>query len=341
VEGELDTLSSWQAGVKEVVAIKGSAFTGEQLDLLGRYSKNVVLALDADAAGEESTKRSIRLADDKGLEVRVVRLEGGKDPDEVAQKNPARWRQQVKEAVSVYDFYLESGLRQYDARSGEGKRKISQELAPILAGMSNAVQQAHYISVLAEKLRVSEESVATEVSKAAKREQLGRKVGVKAERQEREVGREEILAEYLLSLLLHSGDRIKTWLKEVEIETVDLLAVRKVVKELAKGKKRGLVKDGEVAIKKIVERLPAELVEVVQQAWLKDLSGLTEKQLRGEFERVVKELKQIRVRGRLVEVSGKIKALEAKGKLKPTEKRRLGSLRQKFVVWSQELGGLL
>src|SRR3989344_4310689 len=119
VEGELDALSSWQAKVKNVVAIKGSAVTEEQLKLIFRYTRNVVLALDADQAGEEAVKRAITTADRMGVNVRVALIRGGKDPDEIAQKSAHKWHALVGKAVSVYDFYLQSALKRFDATSGE------------------------------------------------------------------------------------------------------------------------------------------------------------------------------------------------------------------------------
>ena len=83
VEGELDALSSYQAGVKNVVAIKGSALSDQQMRLLSRTAKRVVLALDANA-GVEATIRAIEVAKPFELSLRVLPIEGGKDPDEIA-----------------------------------------------------------------------------------------------------------------------------------------------------------------------------------------------------------------------------------------------------------------
>ena len=159
VEGELDAISSYQAGVKNVVAIKGSALTEEQVDLLKRYTDNLKLALDADSAGDQAARRGIELAEKAGLSVRVINLKFGKDPDECAQKSSRFWKDSVKTAVPIYDFYIDSSIKRNGVETPEGKRKIIGELAPILAGVSNQVIKSHYVKKLATVLGVDEEDV--------------------------------------------------------------------------------------------------------------------------------------------------------------------------------------
>jgi DNA primase len=74
VEGELDVIPSWQAGVKNVAAIKGSAFTSEQAQLMTRFTKNVVMSLDSDSAGQEAIKRAVNIAENMDLSIRVVQI---------------------------------------------------------------------------------------------------------------------------------------------------------------------------------------------------------------------------------------------------------------------------
>ncbi|MGB9706493.1 MAG: DNA primase, partial [Microgenomates group bacterium] len=165
VEGELDAISSWQAGVKNVVAIKGSALTPRQVQLLSRFTKNIVFALDSDIAGDAAARRGIEIADEAGMAIRVVEIKGGKDPDEVAQKNPDLWQRLVKQAVPVYDYFLDSAFSRFGGKTAEEKRKIGQELIPVLAKISNKIVQAHYIQELARRLGVDEEAIGAEIAK--------------------------------------------------------------------------------------------------------------------------------------------------------------------------------
>ncbi len=159
VEGEFDVISSAQAHVNNVVAIKGSALTADHLRLLGRVVEQVIFSLDVDDAGIKATKRAIELSADLPLEIRVVRVPSGKDPDEMARLDPAGWRDAVKASVSVYEFLLQAALQQYDATSPEGKRKIVTEMAPVLTSISHAVEQEVYVRKLAAALGTKEETL--------------------------------------------------------------------------------------------------------------------------------------------------------------------------------------
>ena len=165
VEGEFDLISSYQVGVANVVAIKGSALTGEQTDLLKRFCDHLALSLDMDKAGDAAAHRGIELAEAKGLNVRVIRLSFGKDPDECARHSARDWKDAVKAAVPIYDFYIDSAKQRFGIDTPEGKRQISDELAPLLSRISNQVIKAHYIKKLAQVLGVSEDAVLAEADK--------------------------------------------------------------------------------------------------------------------------------------------------------------------------------
>ncbi|MBI2007350.1 MAG: DNA primase [Candidatus Blackburnbacteria bacterium] len=165
VEGEFDVISSWQVGVKNIVAIKGSALTQDQARLLSRFCQTLHFALDSDLAGDEAARRGVEIAQKEGLEVKVVKLGKFKDPDEAAQKDPSAWQKAVEAAVGVYDFWLESVFRRFDAMSAEGKGRISKSLAPVLAKIEDEIVRAHYIKQTAQRLGVPEEAVFSQVAK--------------------------------------------------------------------------------------------------------------------------------------------------------------------------------
>src|SRR3989344_4778352 len=108
VEGELDLISAFQAGIKNVVAIKGSALTEEQVKLLSRFAKEATLALDSDFAGSEAARRGIAQAQKEGLAMTVARLGEYKDPDEAARANPAFLKSAIEAADGVWDFIIET-----------------------------------------------------------------------------------------------------------------------------------------------------------------------------------------------------------------------------------------
>lgn len=176
VEGEFDVISSAQAHINYVVAIKGSALTTEHLKLLGRSVEKVLLSLDADSAGIEATRRAIILAKDTNLELRVVNLRAAdgqkQDPDDVARHQPAAWREAVKSSISVYEFLLQAALHQFDAKTPEGKRQIMTELGPVLNSISLVVEQDVYIKKLAQALQVREELIRTDLASLSRKAAL-------------------------------------------------------------------------------------------------------------------------------------------------------------------------
>lgn len=327
VEGEVDVISSWKAGVKNVVAIKGSAFTEEQIRLLLRYCRQARLALDADAAGQEATKRSIALADRLGLSVRVVKIAGGKDPDEIANKQASLWREMVKQAVGVYDFYVESALLRFDVKTGEGKRGLSMELAPILAAMGNQVEQAHYVKVVAEALGVSEEAVMGEMRKSGLPvDQYTSKSGDQKD-QEKTKTRGEMLEEYWLGIVLRANDEVRREAVErVKDKVWEASGVGRVVGEL----KADVNKSKKWEVTEFADSLGAELRGIVARVWLTETEEDEDRE--EELKRVESGLEKLAYQDQLKTISGQIRQIEAGGKqMDKAVKGKLNQLRQEFV----------
>ena len=158
-EGEMDMLSSYQAGVKETVAIKGTALTEFQINLIKRYAEQIVLALDMDLAGDAAARKGVQLASRAGLDVRVVRLPPGKDPDDVARQDPKLWQQLVSQSVEVYQFWLDSAVDRWGLDSGYAKAKIVADMAQLLSGVDNQVLVSHWVGQTAGRLGIEAEAV--------------------------------------------------------------------------------------------------------------------------------------------------------------------------------------
>ena len=105
----------------------------------------LVLALDADNAGVEATIRAIEVAKPFELSLRVLPIEGGKDPDEIARESPKAWRELTKHTVSAFEYLIHAAFVGQDQTTGEGKKLIAQKIVPILASIGNAVEQAFFL----------------------------------------------------------------------------------------------------------------------------------------------------------------------------------------------------
>lgn len=165
VEGEFDVLSSYQAGVENVVASKGTALTDKQAAMLSRLAENVVLCFDTDIAGDSASRRGIELLDMAGVTVRVADLGSAKDPDEFAQKDPKGFKAAISKASNIYDYLIDSAVERFDAATADGQKKIGREILPVLSKISDDLVRAHYIEKLAKVLGLDVGLVAQAVEK--------------------------------------------------------------------------------------------------------------------------------------------------------------------------------
>lgn len=170
VEGQMDVISSHQAGMKNVIATSGTAMTEEQIRLLKRYSKNINIAFDADAAGQAAAKRGIDIALKEGMNVKVIRLpEGaGKDPDEAIKKNKEVWFDSVKNARDIMEWYFERALKNKNLQNPKDKQQTANELLPEIALLPYAVEQDHWLRELANHLHVEVEILREDIKKGQK-----------------------------------------------------------------------------------------------------------------------------------------------------------------------------
>lgn len=149
-EGEFDMISPFQAGIQNIVAIKGTAFTKEQLQLLRRYAGTLILALDSDFAGSAAARRSIELADELEFDIQVLTLgDKYKDPDEAIKADPDFFKKRLQSTVSVWDFVISSALKTYDPDTVKGKKDILALALPFLSHIRNSVIRSDYLRRLA------------------------------------------------------------------------------------------------------------------------------------------------------------------------------------------------
>ena len=198
VEGYMDAIAAHQFGYPNVVAAMGTAVTEQQIGLVKRLSRNIVLALDADAAGQGATVRSLEMlpgALDQELtpigaerdasrpraetmivwqrrfksQISIVRLPEGKDPDELIRRDPASWPAVVASAQPFLDFYIDAALSAVDLADAPAKSAAVRRLMPLLEAAGDQVVQAHYAGIIARKLQLPESSVLRELRRSAVR----------------------------------------------------------------------------------------------------------------------------------------------------------------------------
>ncbi|MBU1130069.1 DNA primase, partial [Patescibacteria group bacterium] len=169
VEGEFDMISPFQAGIKNIIALKGTAFTPDQLRLLKRYTENLILSFDSDFAGTLAAKKSIELADSMGFNIKILDLGNKyKDPDEAILADLGFFKKQVKRSLSIWDFLIHSAVSNFGINTDKGKKQVLNFTLPFLAKIDNSVIKSDYLRKLATELGVDKDAVIQEADKLNK-----------------------------------------------------------------------------------------------------------------------------------------------------------------------------
>ena len=169
VEGNMDAIALHQRDIRNVVASMGTALTEKQARLILRYTKNVKIAYDSDAAGEEATIRGLDILNKLGADVRVVKYEGAKDPDEYIIKfGKESFLKQLKNSISLFEFKLENVSKKYNLENISDKVKFMGEVLELLLKIRNSAERDIYIKEISKKYGISVESIYLEIEKKEK-----------------------------------------------------------------------------------------------------------------------------------------------------------------------------
>jgi len=154
VEGYMDTITAHQNGFKNVVAAMGTSVTERQVTILKRLTRNLVLALDADAAGAEAMLRCVEYENILDTEIRILLLPRGKDPDDFIREDPASWPALVDSAVPAIDYAFDRSLAGLDLSKAADKSRASKELLPVISRIGDPIRRDHYLSKLANSTEI-------------------------------------------------------------------------------------------------------------------------------------------------------------------------------------------
>ncbi len=175
-EGYMDTITMYQYGFDCAVASLGTALTQEQAGMLAKYTKQLVLSYDGDQAGQDAAKRAIGILEKTGLTVRVLRMEGAKDPDEYLHKFGAdRFKRLLGASENQAAYQLETLRRSHDLTTDDGRVEYLQAASEFLATISSSVEREVYSARVAETAGVSADAVKLEVQRAVRRSAAAKK----------------------------------------------------------------------------------------------------------------------------------------------------------------------
>lgn len=168
VEGNLDVVSSHQAGVRQVVATAGTALTEHHLKALSRLTPHVRLCFDGDKAGIAATERAIPIAESVGVELSIISLPGdAKDPDELIQQDPKLWQAAIDTPQPVVEWIISQYQKRFDITTAAGKRQLSTEALKVIRALKDPVEQEHYVQRLSEVTGASMKALENKLSTQA------------------------------------------------------------------------------------------------------------------------------------------------------------------------------
>ena len=193
-EGYMDVIALHEAGFENAVATLGTAITSEQARIFAKYTKKVVICYDSDNAGQNATQKAIRLLGEVGVEVRILKLSGAKDPDEYIKKYGAEsFSRLLGESKTGFDYNVDKIISSHDITLVEEKVKAASEVCALIARVYSKVEREIYVHRAAELLELNAESLSSDVERIRRR----------LEKEEKSAQSKEALLS-----IKHIGDRV-------------------------------------------------------------------------------------------------------------------------------------
>lgn len=314
MEGEFDVMSSFQEGVRNVVAVKGTALTESQVNLLSRFTSKISLCFDKDSAGQEAVKRSIPILEKKGIAITLVDIPAGKDPDELVHQNSTELKKAVKNEIGIYDFLFSQSFSHFDKTTANGKKNISDELLPFFSAIENEIIKEHYLKKLSQGLDISYESIIKQIEKLQKRSDKSLD-SVKRDKK----SRRELLEQYLVSILVQNketGELVKKTAKALANFKFQTPSYQRIFSLLVDYINHNSMFNSS----SFAKTLQKELIEAFDICFLLPLpKNLDQEKIIEEIDRVVNDLVSLDIHARIKGLTDKIKEKENRQELEDIE----------------------
>ena len=330
VEGNMDALMSYQAGVKNVVATSGTALTPGHLRIIQRYTPNLGLCFDTDQAGAMATRRGIGLALANGLNVKVVEISDKecKDPADYVKKYGAGWSDIVSKAKPVMEFYFDKAKAGFDPNSAESKKTVISILAPFVKRLSSQVERAHWVAQLAFFLRAKEDAIEADIAMAKddlpSEEFVVQTAVAPALAPEKE---DDLLSQALLSIIMKNPVLFKEELKNIRSDLLDTYTANAIARLMAgdSGNIAGMMKE----FREKEQSYKLEFAYLRSQELWKDFE---DDDLKFEFENLISKINKRAISAQLNTLVYDIKEAETK-----KDKDKITELVARFGQLTKEL----
>lgn len=308
VEGQMDVISAHGAGTANVVAASGTALTEEQVTQLARFTKNFVMALDADDAGRKALMRTIELVGERDIELKVAELGDTKDPDDLIKQDPKLWQDAVTNAVPVIDFLINHSLS--GRKHPLDRLAIAEVLNTVLPVLRfrGPIDRDYYVEQLATTLGVEKSTVRQRLEEVTNDKTARAKAAEKTSEPTPTAGVSlpELVTQRMLGLVMLSPKLAP------KLEAVDVRLLPEAYRAIAIGLQH-LQKSGDNSYNKVTES-PAErsLLDVCSMA-AAEYESLAESEWAAEFDRLLARLKSLWIRQHQPKLLAAIKRAEESG----------------------------
>ncbi|MCJ7790429.1 MAG: DNA primase, partial [Candidatus Atribacteria bacterium] len=323
VEGYTDVLITQQYGFNNVVASLGTALTIKQIDLIKRFTDTVLIAYDADSAGNMATLRSLDLLVKSGLEVKVIDLPPSFDPaDFLIKAGGKSFQTLIEESLSLIDYKLKLLYSKYGLKTIKGKVKIIKEILPTLSVIGNEIELRAQIKKLSEELKLSEEAILIELKKYQRGSKDSSYSFVRLDSEPGNVKAEKIL----IGCMLEDEEIAQNVLKKLKVEDFSVLLHRQILEAMIEI----LKDDKKLDSQKVMDYLDNnEATKLISKISMEEIITLDEKIISGYMD-TINNFKLVQERKNLEE---KAKMLDEK--IKKSEKIEENDLKELRKIGQQ------
>lgn len=298
VEGEFDMLSCFKIGLTHAVAVKGSSVTYEQLLLLKRYTQKIILCLDADFSGQETTKKAIISAEQLGFEIGVVTFDPYKDPDEAINHDITQFKKNIENTLPLYDFIIHTTKLRHPGSDANSRKTIGDEVVPFLLTIENPIVKSYYIKKVAQLLEVESRSIEILMQRIKRQKILRKKIPLKRTTQDRD--RFDLMQKYILHRLFQEDNPVgflNTIQRTFHITDFSMIAYQKLLDELILFLKHNTLFE----IQGFIQSLPTELLPIFDEIMLFDMTIFDPESDKKTSTRTLYELKRLSLKKKISE----------------------------------------
>jgi len=331
VEGNVDVISAHSAGTKNTVAVSGTALTLAQIKILKRYSPNLILAFDVDPSGQASTKRGIDIALSQEMNIKVIILPYGKDPDDCIKKDKKLWLQAIKESQPIMEYYFDSAFKNFNSSEVRDKKRVAKDLLPIISKIGDLIEQDFWLKKLADKAIISYEIL---------REQL-KKIGQKEKKEDEKpempkMDQENLIQERFIGLLLKFPDQVSSFYEELSEDLFSSTKLKIILRELKKKYGLATLENDKITPEELKVNIDSEEIksylDFLTLAIEKDQLSFDKKFIDKELEFLFKRIKKNFITRKLQELEKELIAAE-----KEKNKEKIKEISQKIATTTQGL----